>query len=95
MKKIFSMIIAAVLLPLALNAQDLKVISYNIRNSQSKDGTNSWIYRYAASAEMIQDQQADVIGLQEALPDQVEFVEKNFIALSDVILVSSYHEEKD
>ena len=78
MKKVFSMIVAAIILPLALNAQDLKVISYNIRNSQSKDGTNSWVYRYAASAEMIQDQQADVIGLQEALPDQVEFVEKNF-----------------
>ena len=84
-------LIAAVILPLALNAQDLKVISYNIRNSQAKDGTNSWIYRYAATAEMIQDQQADIIGVQEALPDQVEFVEKNFkeyksVGVSPVII---------
>lgn len=78
MKRTLTTIIAAMLLSLALNAQDLKVISYNIRNSQEKDGTNSWMYRYAASAEMIQDQKADVIGLQEALADQVRFFEQNF-----------------
>lgn len=78
MKRTLTTIIAAMLLSLALNAQDLKVISYNIRNSQEKDGTNSWVYRYAASAEMIQDQKADVIGLQEALSDQVRFFEQNF-----------------
>lgn len=78
MKRTLTIIIAAMLLSLALNAQDLKVISYNIRNSQEKDGTNSWVYRYAASAEMVQDQKADVIGLQEALSDQVRFFEQNF-----------------
>ena len=78
MKRTLTTIIAAMLLSLALNAQDLKVISYNIRNSQEKDGTNSWVYRYAASAEMIQDQKADIIGLQEALSDQVRFFEQNF-----------------
>ena len=50
MKKTLSIILAAMILPLAVNAQDLKVISYNIRNSQANDGTNSWLYRYAASA---------------------------------------------
>lgn len=78
MKRIVTTIIAAMLFSLALSAQDLKVISYNIRNSLEKDGTNSWMYRYAASAEMIQDQKADVIGLQEALADQVRFFEQNF-----------------
>ena len=78
MKRTLTTIIAAMLLSLALNAQDLKVISYNIRNSQEKDGTNSWVYRYAASAEMVQDQKADIIGLQEALSDQVVFFEQNF-----------------
>ena len=78
MKRTLTTIIATMLLSLALNAQDLKVISYNIRNSQEKDGTNSWVYRYAASAEMVQDQKADVIGLQEALSDQVRFFEQNF-----------------
>lgn len=78
MKRIFAVIIAAMLVQAVLNAQDLKVISYNIRNSESKDGTNSWVYRYAASAEMIKDQQADVLGLQEATGDQIYFIEQNF-----------------
>ena len=78
MKRTVTTIIAAMLLSLALNAQDLKVISYNIRNSQEKDGTNSWVYRYAASAEMVKDQMADVVGLQDALNDQVNFFDQNF-----------------
>lgn len=78
MKRTVTTIIAAMLLSLALNAQDLKVISYNIRNSQEKDGTNSWVYRYAASAEMVKDQMADVVGLQDALSDQVNFFDQNF-----------------
>ncbi|MBR5836471.1 MAG: endonuclease/exonuclease/phosphatase family protein [Bacteroidales bacterium] len=78
MKRIVTTLILAILVQFAMNAQDLKVISYNIRYSEAKDGTNSWVYRYAASAEMMQDQQADVIGLQEAASDQIEFVEQNF-----------------
>lgn len=78
MKRTLTTLIAATLMALSMNAQDLKVISYNIRNSEAKDGTNSWMYRYAASAEMIKDQNADVLGLQEALPDQIRFIEQNF-----------------
>lgn len=78
MKRTLTILIAAVLMQFAMSAQDLKVISYNIRSSESKDGTNSWMYRYAASAEMIKDQKADVIGLQEARADQVRFIEENF-----------------
>ena len=78
MKRTLTILIAAVLMQFAMNAQDLKVISYNIRSSDSKDGTNSWVYRYAASAEMIKDQKADVIALQEARKDQIKFIEENF-----------------
>lgn len=78
MKRTVTILIAAMLAHFAMNAQDLKVISYNIRNSEEKDGTNSWIYRYAASAEMIKDQNADIIGVQEALEDQIFFIEENF-----------------
>ena len=78
MKRIVTILIAAMLLPLAMNAQDLKVISYNIRNSESKDGTNSWAYRYAASAEMIKDQAPDIFGVQEALSYQIYYIEQNF-----------------
>lgn len=72
------LIIASVMMSAALFAQDIKVVSYNIRSSDSKDGTNSWVYRYAASADMIKDQAADIYGIQEATKDQIYFIEQNF-----------------
>lgn len=57
---------------------DLKVISYNIRMGAAKDGTNSWEFRYPATALMIEDQKPDVFGLQEAFSYQVRFIAENF-----------------
>lgn len=51
----------------------ITVMSYNIRNSSSQDGTNSWEYRYPASAMMIDDQKPDIVGMQEVLPDQAAY----------------------
>lgn len=53
---------------------ELKVISYNIRLGVAKDGTNSWEYRYPASAMMINDQKPDIFGLQEAYDFQVKYL---------------------
>ena len=66
------------LLPLFSGAQDIKVMSYNIRTSEANDGTNSWMYRYAATGEMIKDQHPDVFGVQEATYEQIYFIEENF-----------------
>ena len=55
---------------------ELKVMSYNIRLSSAKDGTNSWMYRCPATLEMLEDQQPDVFGVQEALGDQIRFLEE-------------------
>lgn len=52
----------------------LKVISYNIRVGTARDGTNSWQYRYPASAMMIMDQKPDIFGLQEALKMQFDYM---------------------
>lgn len=81
-----TLIVAAVLmaLPFTVSAQkqtrdyDLKVMSYNIRMGVAKDGTNSWEYRYPATALMLQDQMPDVFGVQEAFEFQVRFIEDNF-----------------
>lgn len=81
MKRIL-LALAAVLmaLPVSLSAKDktadIKVISYNIRVGTAKDGTNSWEYRYPASAMMIEDQKPDIFGLQEALDFQVKYLEE-------------------
>ena len=81
-----TLIIAAVLmaLPFTVSAQkptrdyDLKVMSYNIRMGVAKDGTNSWEYRYPATALMLQNQMPDVFGVQEAFEFQIRFIEDNF-----------------
>lgn len=82
MRYILLTVAAVMLMPFASFAQEadreVKVMSYNIRNSGSKDGTNSWLYRYVAAADMILDQKADIIAIQEALSDQIYFLEENF-----------------
>lgn len=57
---------------------EIKAMSYNIRYGAAKDGTNSWQYRYPATALMIEDEQPDIIGVQEALDYQVKFIPGNF-----------------
>ena len=57
-------IVAAVLLLpqfASAQSQELKVMSYNIRLSTDKDGTNAWKYRCPATLEMIKDQNPDAI----------------------------------
>ena len=63
-------------------AQDMKVISFNIRyNSQDNiDGENGWPNRRDAVAKMIEVEQPAVIGLQEALIDQLEYLDKSLPA---------------
>lgn len=56
---------------------ELKVMSYNIRMGAANDGTNSWRYRYPATALMIEDQKPDVFGVQEAFDYQVLFIKEN------------------
>ena len=80
MKKFSFLFLAALmLLPAGLTAKkhsdQIVVISYNIRVGTASDGTNSWQYRYPASAMMIQDQKPDIFGLQEALDFQVKYLE--------------------
>lgn len=78
-KYLYIIIVAALsLLPqLALSqSSELKVMSYNIRQGSVNDGTNSWMYRCPATIEMLEDQKPDIMGLQEALRDQVMFIEE-------------------
>lgn len=66
-------------LPSSLQAKDgdrngLSVISYNIRCLSKEDGTNAWEYRYPATVLMIEDQKADVMGMQELTDGQYEYL---------------------
>lgn len=86
MKKIILTTIALLTLTLSAAAENtLKVISYNIRQSQAKkpdgkpaDGTNAWMFRYPATLEMMETEKPDVMGVQEMCPDQRELIYEYF-----------------
>lgn len=50
-----------------------KAISYNVRLGTGDDGVNKWSNRKAASIRMIEQEKPLVVGLQEALYDQIKY----------------------
>lgn len=56
---------------------DIKVISFNIRLNTKSDGDNWWEHRKQASINMINEEKPTVFGLQEALPEQVQYLAEN------------------
>ena len=79
MKQFYRLLFVAALVVLAqgAEAQELKVISFNIRyNSWNNiDGENGWPNRKAAVVRMINEEKPAAIGLQEALIDQLRYLD--------------------
>lgn len=76
--KFLLLILAA--LPLASTAQTLKVMTYNIRYDNPSDGVNAWTdgNRKEKVFTVINDNNPDIFGVQEALAHQVEALEQHF-----------------
>ena len=62
-----------------MTAQELKIVSFNIRYNSwnNNDGENGWPYRKAAVVRMILEERPAAIGLQEALIDQLQYLDSN------------------
>ena len=52
--------------------QPIMVMSFNIRFGTAKDGENEWTRRRAQLFDLVREQNADVVGLQEALDFQID-----------------------
>lgn len=62
----------AVLAPaLVLANEPISVMSFNIRYGTAEDGDNHWTVRRAFLFDVVREQNADIIGLQEALGSQI------------------------
>ena len=65
----------------ALHAADrqapVKVMSFNIHYGAANDGENSWKHRDYLVLETVQNARPDLIGYQEVLKFQAEFLQKN------------------
>ncbi len=59
------------------SALELKVVSYNIRHGLGKDGDNAWEFRKEATPAMIDSLKPDLLGLQEALRFQIDYILEN------------------
>ena len=53
-----------------------KIISYNIRLSTVNDGPNNWELRKEATIRMINQEEPAAFGLQEAMPEQIHYLEE-------------------
>lgn len=63
-----------------LSAQQLDVMTYNIRLDVASDGIDAWPIRSEALNNQIGFLEPDVFGLQEALPHQVTFIDSALFA---------------
>lgn len=76
MKKIFYLALiafAAILFNSCGGDKELKinVMSYNVRYDNPEDSLNSWQYRKDIAAQIIKDQNIDIVGAQEVLSNQL------------------------
>ena len=69
---LLSLAIAQAPAPQPAQAAPLTVMSFNIRYGTANDGDNHWLKRREHLFALLREQQADVIGLQEALHGQIE-----------------------
>lgn len=70
MKKIVSLVLSFSLV-ICLQAQPLNVMTFNIRLNTSADSLNAWPYRKDKAASQILFHEAHLVGVQEALHDQM------------------------
>jgi len=57
-----------------LSFSQTKIMSYNIRYDNPNDGLNRWDLRKDEIVQLLKYYHADFIGIQEALPQQVQFI---------------------
>lgn len=69
MKHIFTL--SFLLILMVLPAQELKVMSYNIKLDAPKEGKNSWENRKPFFIDQINFYEPDVMGIQEGMPNQM------------------------
>ena len=54
--------------------EKIKIMTYNIRLNTDADGINKWDNRKEGIVSLIKNEDVDILGIQEALPDQIEYL---------------------
>jgi len=56
--------------------EKINVMTYNIRLDTEADGYNMWDNRKEGIVSLIKEEDVDILGIQEGLPDQIEYLSK-------------------
>jgi endonuclease/exonuclease/phosphatase family metal-dependent hydrolase len=73
MKKISLLIL--ILIPVSIFAQQMNIITYNIRFNNPDDGINAWPNRVEMVSGLLKYHEPDIFGFQEALIGQIEDIQ--------------------
>jgi endonuclease/exonuclease/phosphatase family metal-dependent hydrolase len=65
---------ACTLLTASVHAQTIEAMTYNIRLDTESDGADAWDFRKKGLVDQIKFHEPDVLGIQEGLPHQVEYI---------------------
>lgn len=77
MKPLSIILLYLLMIPFNVSNDSVKVISFNVRYGEADDGSNSWIYRKNVLFDFIRNENADFLGLQEAMMFQIEEILKH------------------
>jgi len=69
MKKLF--IVTGFIISINIQSQELNVMTFNIRYNTKNDSLNAWPYRKDNAASQVQFHNVHILGVQEALHDQI------------------------
>ncbi len=70
MKK--TLVVISLFFAISLSAQEVSVMTYNIKLDHPKEGKNSWVNRKPMVIDQIHFYEPDIFGVQEALPNQMK-----------------------
>ena len=73
----FLFLVLIVSTTITIEAQSVKIMTYNIRLALASDGENDWANRKEMFANQIRFYEPDFMGVQEALPGQVNFLDSS------------------
>lgn len=59
------------------SSENINIMTYNIRLDTEADGINMWDNRKEGIVSLIKEERVDILGIQEGLPSQIEYLSKH------------------
>ena len=79
MKKTLILVLSGLFLVLnscSNSPEEINIMTYNIRLDTEGDGINIWDNRKEGIVSLIKEERVDILGIQEGLPSQIEYLSK-------------------